>query len=314
MIINDTPTIKKYLPVNASVNFDNIKPSIKAAERKFLKPLIGKSQLDILSASSTDAKVLEAIDLAQESVANLAYYLGLPISAVQINDAGIHVVDGNNSSPATDKQFKELQRSFKRSGHEALDELLELMEDNPDKFSAWLQSDSYSVHNSLLVNKTSVFNKYYYIFNSRQTFIALTPNIRSVEDQFILPSIGSELLKALKNKQTVAERKEVKVLLQQSIVAYTVMKTVDNGMFVMDGQGMHMRFDELPYEKTVTNINLKVNEFLVRTKKNKQIEGEEYLKMAVDKIKLNLQKFEEFEVNESSASPILYNSKSVVSM
>lgn len=314
MIIKDIATLKKYISVNGSLTYDNIKSYIRSAEREFLRPLIGKDQLAVFDADVTDPIVLEALGLAQEAISNLGFYLYLPIGAVQITDAGVHVVDGNNSSPATDKQFKELQRSFKSAGHKALDELLEFMEDNALKFGPWVDSDSYSVFKDLLVNKTSTFNKYYYIFNSRQTFIAMKPNIKSVEDQFILAAIGKELLKVLKDDQTVDERKEVKVLLQQSIVAFTVMKTVDNGMFVMDGKGMHMRFDELPYEKTVTNISLKVNEFLTRTKANKQIEGEEYLKMAMKIIVANADKFEEYTAPETIDRKGLIVTKSIVGM
>jgi len=314
MIIKDIATLKEYISVNNSLTHDNIKSYLRSAEREFLKPLIGKDQLAIFDDPVSDPIVLEALVLAQEAIANLGFYLYLPIGAVQITDSGVHVVDGTSSSPATDKQFKELQRSFKSAGHKALDELLEFMEDNAAKFGPWVGSDSYSVFKDLLVNKTSIFNKYYYIFNSRQTFIAMKPNIKSVEDQFIVAPIGKELLKALKDDQTVDERKEVKILLQQAIVAFTVMRTVDNGMFVMDGKGMHMRFDELPYEKTVTNINLKVNEFLTRTKANKQIEGEEYLKMAMKVIVANADKFEEYSAPETIERKGLVVTKSIVGM
>ena len=69
-------------------------------------------------------------------------YLYLPIGVVQISDSGIHVAQNDNAKSASDKQFKELQRSFKK-GHEALDELLDVMEESADKFELWFNSDYY---------------------------------------------------------------------------------------------------------------------------------------------------------------------------
>lgn len=312
MIIQDTETLRKHLSVNGSVNYANIAPYLKKAERKYLKPIIGKAQLEIFEQSQNDEIVKEAQDLAQEAVANFAYYLNLPIGAVQINDSGIHVVDNEHSKPATDKQFKELQRSFKKSAHEALDELLEVMEQSADKFLPWFNSSGYTIYKELLVNKTSIFNKYFYIFNSRQTFIAMRPTLKVVEDQFISPVIGADLLIALKTNQTIAERQQVKQLLQQSIVAFTIMKTVDNGMFVLDAKGLHMRFDVLPYEK-ITN-NIKTTDFLVHTKKSKQVEGEEYLKIAKKIIEENADKFPEYKIKPTPDHVKLTNTKSIVGL
>jgi len=314
MIIQNTTTLREYISVNGSVDIDNLKPYLKKAERNFLKPIIGLDQISVFEETQTDTIIVQAQELAQEAIANFAYYLYLPINAVQITDNGIHVVDNENTKTATDKQFKELQRSFKKFAHEALDELLELMELSADKFQPWFNSKHYTIYKELLVNKTSVFNKYYYIFNSRQTFISLKPNLKIVEDQFISPVLGSLLLTALKDNQNIAERKEVKQLLQQSIIAFTVMKTVDNGLFTLDAKGMHMRFDVLPYEKVVTNVNLKVNDFLTRTKSNKKIEGEEYLKAALKIIENNLEKFSEFTTKAPQTRVKITNTKSIIGL
>lgn len=296
MIIKDTATIRQHISVNGSFTFDNAKSYLRKAERNFLKPLIGTAQLATLEATpaSTNPILKEALELAQEAVANFGFYLYMPIGSVQITDGGFYTATTEGAQTVTDKQFKELQRSFKTAGHEALDDLLTHMEANAASFEDWTASSNYSVYKNLLVCDTATFNRYFFIFNSRQTFIAMKPNIQVVEDQFIKAPIGNALLAALKTTQTVQERKDVKQLLQQAIVAFTVMKTVDNGMFILDAQGIHMRFDALPYESTVTNINLKVNDLLIHTKKSKETEGEQYLKAALKIIQANPTKFEEY--------------------
>lgn len=299
MIIKDTDTLRKHLSVNPSFTIESAKPSLRKAERNFLKPLIGAAQIAFFEAyQDNDTVIKEAIELAQEAVANFGFYLYMPIGSVQITDGGFYNAVPGETQVITDKQFKELQRSFKTAGHEALDDLLNHMEENASSFTLWTTSVLYSVYKELLVRDAKTFNEYFYIFKSRQTFLAMRPNIKVVEDQFIKGPIGSNLLSALKSDQTVEERKDVKELLQQSIVAFTVMKTVDNGMFVLDAQGIHMRFDALPYESTVTNINLKVNDLFIHTKKNKESEGQEYLKAALKTIKANPLIFPEYSEPE----------------
>ncbi|MBS9773809.1 MAG: hypothetical protein KGV59_01450 [Tenacibaculum sp.] len=289
MLIQDTATLREHLSVNGSVEIENVKPYLKKAERSFLKPAIGLEQLDEFSGASpqtdTNEVFKEALDLTREVVANYGYFLYLPIGAVQITNSGIQVVDNEHTKTATDKQFKELQRSFLTSAHEALDELLLYMEQHSQHFPKWVNSACYSVYNELLVNNSETFNKYYYIFNSRQTFMALKPKMRMVEDRFIRPVVGDEKLKSLKvqsSKLNENDRK-LKEYLQQSIVAFTIMDVLDSGMFVLDAQGMKMRFDVLPYEKAIAK-EFKTNS---KFKENKKIEGEEYLKMAVGLLKQN---------------------------
>lgn len=310
MIIKDTATLRNFLSVNGSVNHDNIKPYLKKAERSFLKPAIGAGQLTVFDTTQTDVVIKEAQELAQEVVANYGYYLYLPIGAVQITDNGIHVVDNENTKTATDKQFKDLQRSFLKTAHEALDELLAFMELNVIKFTTWSNSENYSVYKDLLVNTTSVFNKFYHIFNSRQTFMALTPNIRITEDRFIKPVIGAELLTALKSKQTDAKRKEVKELLQKSIIAFTVMLTSENAMYVIDGKGLQLRFDVLDYEKkqqNTTNSNTVLTE-------NKKVEGEEYLKIALEIVKANPSIFTEYNEKPQADYINITKTKSIIGL
>lgn len=312
MIINSTTTLKKYIGINKSIQIQNLTPYIKKAERTFLKPYIGKEQLISFETTSTDIIIVEGQELAQEAVANFAYYLYLPLNAVQITDSGIHVVDSENTKTASDKQFKELQRAFKKSAHEALDALLELMEENTAKFQIWRDSNYYTTHNELLVNKTSIFNTYYHIFNSRQTFVAMRPTIKIVEDQFIISVIGENLLTELKNTQEDSNRIAVKKLIQQAIVSFTVMKIVNDGMYIIDAKGMHMRFDQLPYEKTMSSISLKNNNFLINTKDSKRKEGSEYLKLSLKIIENNTETFSEYTAKSIPKHINVITTKSII--
>lgn len=306
MIVKDISDIKKHIGINKGFDFDEIEPYNKRAVRKFLKPYIGAAQLAIFVAAATDADIVEAKELAAAAEANFAYYLYLPIASVQIATSGIYVAENDHAKAASDKNLKELQRSFKSAGHEALDQLLEFMETKKSKFEPWTADASYTNYKSLLVNSTSIFNKYFNIFNGYQTFFALVPTIRTVENQFISGPIGATLLKALKDAQTDEKRIQVKEYLQQSIVCFCIAKTVHDGLFVLGAEGLFVRFDVLPYEKVNTNINLKINYFLTHTQKSKTIEGEQYLKAALKIITENTGDFAEYEAPTTASTHVTF--------
>jgi hypothetical protein len=223
-------------------------------------------------------------------------YYALPIIQSQITEAGVFTTANQDASTSSDKNFKELQRSFKTAAHEALDEMFKVMESKLTSFKEWTANDVYKEHQSLLVNSTAIFNKHYNVFNSRQTFLAMKPELETVEFQYIKSFVGADLLKAIKKPQTVDERIEVKTLLQKSIVCFTVAKIMQNGLFVLGPEGMHVRFDVLPYEmvKGVTTTSR------TETQKNKITEAEQFLKLALEIITENTDKFEEYIIPEES--------------
>lgn len=306
MIVRNTQTIQNYISINASVNYETLKPYIKAAERKHIKALIGVNQYNVfdeeevlesgivqivvLNSGPENANVLEAYYLAQEAICNFAMYYALPILKTQISEAGIFSSQSEAVTSASDKDFKELLRSFKKQGHEALDEFFQVMENNLSDFPEWTADKTYLQYNNTLVKDTATFNRHYNIFNSRQTFMALKPEIEIVERQYFNAVLGKELLTALKAKQTNANRIEVKELLEKSMVSFTIAKILQNSLFVISSTGITAKFDILPYEK-ITSVS---SDYLKESQKNKIAEAEQLLKLVIEIITENLSDFEEY--------------------
>ena len=314
MIVRDIDIVKKYVSTNAAFDFGILKPYVAQSERKYIKSNIGKAQYAIFDVATapSDEIVKEAYELSQEAISNFAMYLSLPILVTQITDTGVFVALNEDVTPANDKQFKELQRSCKKAAHEALDELFKLMESNLEKFEAWQNDNSYKSYSNLLVNSTSVFNRHYNIFNSRQTFMALKAEIEIVEYQFINSKIQVSLMSALKSKQDNANRQKAKELIQKAIVCYTIAKVCQNGMFVLDASSIHVRFDVLPYEKVNANINQKSTNFLAETAKNKSSEAEQFIRLALEVINDNPSDFAEFQVSEEEIKkPIIISTPGI---
>jgi hypothetical protein len=300
MIVRNIDTVRNFIDVNDSLTYAGFKKHLLASERKHIKALIGDAQYAVFDVETlpTDAKVLEAYYLAQETICNFALYYYLPFIKSQISEAGIFTSQSENTATASDKDFKELQRSCKRQAHETLDEFLKVLESNLTKFTAWTADDSFKRYNNTLVHNTETFNKHYNIFNSRQTFMALKPEIEVAERQYVNAVIGKDLLIALKTKQTNENRIEAKELIEKSIVSFTVAKVMQNGMFMLKATGITAKFDVLPYE-SIRDIS---TDFLKETQKNKIAEAEQLLKLAVATITANAIDFTEYTAPDQSTA------------
>ena len=314
--------VKDFISIRGDYDFDEIRPYIRKACRKYIKPFCGEIYKELVDEQSGEnAEIKNDIrSLLMESVINFAFYLNIPIGSVHYTSDGISVSDSENYKAANNAQVNDLRRDFLRSGHEALDELIILLNDNPELFEEY-NTKYLEKNKSVLVQSADEFNEVYYIGRSRQTYLALLPIIKRVEDQYINTFLCADFLTRIKTTDVTDNNLKVKENLRKAVVAFTVSKTVYEGQFILDGNGIHLKFDVLPHEKTVTNINLKINDFLVHTKKEQEVAGLEYLKNAQRIIEDNPNDFpdcagaviiNQSEVNETGSSFKPYDTKGVL--
>jgi len=278
-ILETTDILQEYIAVRNDFVIEDLKPFKRQALREYVKPFVGKLDTELASpATGENAEIKnEARELLEETVACFSFYLGAPELALQISGSGISVAETTNYKKANTFEKNEFQRNLLRRAHTSLDALLLILEDNASLFSSYT-AELQDINKELIVNSTQVFNQYYNIHNSRQTYLALKPFIRRVEDQYLSSWLCSEFITELKQPQTNLSYKNAKLLLQKATVAFTVSKAVLEGLFILDQNGIHLKFDTLEYEKTATNTNLKINDFLMRTSKQQELAGEEYLR------------------------------------
>ena len=169
-----------------------------------------------------------------------------PFNSVNMDGSGM----SNNVSESRKNiewwQLNDIRRELLRSGHESMDLLLAILEANPTVFTDWTTKFG-SKNKELLVHNTDEFQKCYNIFESRQTFLALIPAIRQVEDQYINTFLCPELLAVLK-ANPVDHILKLKEYLQKAIVHFTIAKVYDEGIFHLDASGIKLKFDTLPNE------------------------------------------------------------------
>jgi hypothetical protein len=84
--------------------------------------------------------------------------------------------------------------AMERRYYRALDDMLEYLDEN---VAAWKETEAYTKTHKLFIRTAAEFDEYFRI-DSRLTLLQLEPGIRQCEQNEILPRIGKDRFKALK--------------------------------------------------------------------------------------------------------------------
>lgn len=305
MILANKSDLKKYVSIADSFEFADFEPYIQKAVNAYTHKYVGNLHIELDAVANGTNSVIknEAREHLRSAISNFGMYIFLPLLQVQMDSSGISVnVSENRKSPEW-WQTKDIRRELLRAGHESMDLLLAVLDANPTIFEDYAENYS-ALNNELLVSNAVTFSKYYNIFDSRQTFLALIPVIRKVEDQYLHTFLCPELITALKSIVT-DNKKVVKVALQKAIVAFTVAKVSQNGLFVFDERGLRIDFENMndgrrenpTYGKSVDQLKSLAEEEINN--------GTQYLKLVAEVIEANPADFNQCEF------PLLKNSKSL---
>lgn len=277
-LINDVTDLKRHIVVSAQFDFLKVMPFAKRVERKLILDLIGQDQYDALVIHQLDENSNEPIDLVkgliESAVANLSLYRALPTLNVLITNSGTKTSENKEASNADWKDKRDLSRSLLSTYNEDLDSAFQIMEENITVFPDWQASHYYTVFKELIVQHTAQFNNHFSIKNNRQTFMALKPYMREIEDQYLKSMLGSDTLALLKEKPTNAVLLQAQDNAQKAVVALTVAKAAITGTFDFTDSSFTVASDQLPWEKQ----QVLDKDDRTDLKRDRQKAGEEYLK------------------------------------
>jgi hypothetical protein len=314
MITKTIEDIRKYAKVSSSFKYDLLEAELSDVADNQIASAISLEEYAVLEAySENDAIIKKAIEFIKSAEVNLALFNYLPVGAIQITAGGVSVVTSQNQENATKTDMRDALRLYKKKGYKAIDNVLALFEKYEDKFTAWKASEQYTNFKDLLVNNTAEFQEHYNIFNSRQTFLHLVPELKIVEQQYLIPGITLATLNELKTATSTDEIfKEVKNLVSKAAVLYTVSKNLGSGLFYQSANGFELRFDILDYERNFTNEK-DISAHLRKQRKEKANEAKEFLKVALKSIQENTELFNYTAPTVASINPFI-NGKGVVAI
>lgn len=314
MITENIEDIKKYARVSSSFKYEHLLPELAdVADNEIAKLISDEEYAALDDYTDADAIVLKAIEHIKNAEVNFAMFNYLHTASFQVTAGGISTVVPKDQTEAKPADKRDALRIHKKKAHKALDNLLELFEKNEAKFPAWKASEKYTNFKNLLINNTEKFQEHYSIFNSRQTFLQLVPELKIVEQQYIAPGITEASLLKLKTETTTnAIFKKVKNLVSKATVLYTVSKNLGSGLFYQSANGFELRFDILDYERNFADTK-EINNHIRKQRKEKANEAKEFLKLALKDMEANPELFDYEVTVKTSINPFI-NGKGVVAI
>jgi len=277
-LINNITDLKRHIIVSATFDFAKVLPFAKRVERKIILDLIGQDQYDFIVVHTfvpeNTTPINQVKELLEEAVANYSLLLAMPTINVLITNSGTKTSENKEAANADWKDKRDLSRSLLKTYNEAIDDAFQIMEENVADFPDWRDSKYYTIFKDLLVQQTMIFNDHFSIQKNRQTFCALKPYIREVEDQYFKAMLGTETLALIKAKSTEEIIIEAQELSQKACIAFTVAKAAITGTFTFTDSSFVIASDQMPWEKQNELSKEDRNDL----KKDRQLAGEEYLK------------------------------------
>lgn len=299
-LIRSIADVTKYVPVNMTSNFNVIKPFLLTAESAFIPRIIGKAQyeaLAVLFAATEEplptANQTRAIELCQCVITNLGYYYAVPVLNVSIGTSGIQINSNSDTKAAFQWQVEEVKNSLQELGFGAVEELLALMEDNLDDFTAYRDSDERSLQQSLVLSSAAQFSGYYNINNSRLVYQSVVYLVKRIEQQQLTVLYGSAFMQTL--KATDLPEKKQQLLdnyIRPGVTLLTVAKaviervvTLENGLITYNFKG---RTDNMRESQALSNQQ--VEEIQCQL----QHDGNLFLQQGLDFITANVADFADY--------------------
>lgn len=194
--------------------------------------------------------------LAQRMVVNDAMARYAYQQILSVNGAGVNIASSTDYDPATEKLLDKGVAGYKKEALVSLNNLLILLENwavsintpaetaSPKEGSAstevpkgesteahtaieeivllWQESKYYYLHHDLLIPTCSILQQYLDVYDNRDKFIRLLPDLRYVQDEYIADVFGDELITRL---QHADDRDKLLRKVRRLMTAYLVERT-----------------------------------------------------------------------------------------
>jgi len=188
------------VPTSASLSFDKMEGSLQNAADMFLLPLLGTAMMAALddiyddeNATETETQLLTICQLAE---ANLAMWYNFDALQLRITDQGFQRQGSDDWQQAYKYQEDRLRDGFKVKGFNALDQLLEFLEEHIEDFTDYEESPAHVARGAAIVKNTAEVDNWVYINHSRLIYLRMANEFPTVEETVLRPAMGDSLFEA----------------------------------------------------------------------------------------------------------------------
>lgn len=222
MIITTIQELRLASPAHALDNLDGIVGFIDNSEHDFLEDKLGTPLYEALCKWYDDNPVTRStvsdyqtgywnrlLLMAQRVVAFDALGRAIGMQAISVNNAGVNQMIAEDY-PAPDKNGKTIdlyRDTCNKEAHAALNQMLRQLEqwckessENTERqaiITEWKKSRYYYLAAELLIPSCEVLQSYLNIYDSREKFVQMLPDLQFIQEEQITTSVGDDLMKAL---------------------------------------------------------------------------------------------------------------------
>ncbi|MGN6416876.1 MAG: DUF6712 family protein, partial [Pseudobacter sp.] len=244
MLIKTIAELKAMIPRLSQLSNTSNLPNFSKAGRKYIKPVLGAALYKSLDDkyNSSDALTEKETDLlkaVQLPLAALTLLDDLPFIHTIITDNGIRTATSQSMETAHKWEVAMLKDGLMEYAADGMEQLLNYLFDNKEEWTEWTDSNEYKELNDFLIKSGSEFQKYYPLKHPLRTYWALRPIMSNVDDNYLLPTFGGDLLAWLKSEGSVMVRtkdglQDVVLLLKKAVAYFTIKHA---------GEHMAVQFD-----------------------------------------------------------------------
>ena len=207
MLFKKTDTLLQYAELT-TVNFVQVKPTIKLVEQQHIIPFIGKELYNTLNTAYTaaadetlaDPKLVPLLDMCRSVIGPMVCYYYTPKAEVQLSGSGAQRTESETNKTAYQNQVVNYREQLLREGEMATELLLQFLEEKKADYDTWQASDAFKDYRSLFIKSGGEFDKLFTSASPYRNYWAMRSKMLDVEQNNIRTIIGDTLFNSLKAK------------------------------------------------------------------------------------------------------------------
>ncbi len=233
MILSTTKELRLHNPSNAVDEVNLLQGILDNSEKDFLREKLGGPLytrlcdyyesilpddffLAVTGGNYQQDPFAVLLLYAQRVVVNDALMRYVYQQTLSVNGAGVNMAGGDDYSSASDKMIDKAVQGYKKEAFSSLNALLVMLEewaketnrseDDADDahqqsireiVKLWRQSKYYYLHSELLIPTCTVLQRYLDIYENRDKFIRLLPDLLFIQEEYIEDIVGADMIKQL---------------------------------------------------------------------------------------------------------------------
>lgn len=224
MIISTTQELRLHIPSNAIDEISSLQGILDNSEKDFLRDKLGCSLYDrlcefyltispddfyisVCNGEHTHHPWQRLLLYAQrmvvfDAIARFAYQ-----QAISINGVGVNVASSNDYDNVSKDLLDKGVQGYRREAMVSLNQLLVMLENwarrsendetVKEMIQLWQESPYYFLHHDLLIPTAVMLQDFLDIYDSREKFIRLLPDLHYIQEEYIADAIGEDTIKHL---------------------------------------------------------------------------------------------------------------------